>query len=248
MTFFYKVELQHTYYGEVGYNIFTYLSNEGFSPSVLASLFIEHVVSLAIGISNTSLEYTGVKITDWRNELAPVYWGAMTGFTGTRTGGGMPSYGAWGYFLQRGSGNVRSGGKRFGGVNEADTAGQIPQAFFVDNLEALEPRLSAVLTDGARKYYPMIYRPENPDAGVTEQAAQIVGAQYRRLTTQNSRKVGRGAAAGFNLVADQSYDLTSFAPLAGSDWVSFGDWVATGGERFYTDGVVDGEPNVVTFA
>jgi hypothetical protein len=241
----YQIKLESTFLGEVAYNIFNYTSADQWLPEELVVTFLANVLTPFLGISHDGLEYTSITASDARGGPLPDYYATLQNWTGTRAGPEAPSFQAWGYFMQRGSRNVGSGGKRFGGVAENDTEGQDPVGSFLNNLTANAPFLASVLVNDGEKFPPIIYRAIDIPTGGTEQAAQVVAGQYRRLTTQNSRKKGHGNASGFTVSANDIIDFSSFTPEAGWREQPFSQWVSEGGLPFYVDGTVAGEPNVV---
>ena len=249
MTSTYKVKLKQNYLGEVCYNIFHYFSEEDWAPEQLALSFLARVVVAMQGVSHTANSYDSVEIEDARAGVLPPYVLALSDFNGIRVGDPTPSFNAWGYFLQRGSKNMRSGGKRVSGVNEADTAGQKPATFFENNLVTPADAFSAVLTWSATyTFLPLIYRKEKLDPPAPEQGTQIISAQYRRYTSQNTRKEGRGESAGTNLVPNMSVNGIAYVPPVEARYKTFQEWVDLGGVPFYIDGAQGKNPKVLPVA
>ncbi len=131
---------------------------------------------------------------------------------GLRTGEAMPMFAAWGMEVQRQRRDIRNGYKRFGPIAETDQNGGVATAGALTNLNLLRNAMNLPLEltyqEGGStasmvivkrvKYIPDPERPTRyayriPIGGdplVYYTANQWV---YDRLTTQNTRKIGRGA-------------------------------------------------------
>lgn len=122
---------------------------------------------------------------------------------GSRAGGAMPRFVAWGYKSERTRGDIRSGFKRFGAISESDTSGTEPTAAMLVVLGDFADQLNTTLgvDDGVSSYsaVPVIvkrvayttpsgntaYRmPESPSEYVYMNAEWV----FQSITSQNSRK------------------------------------------------------------
>jgi len=111
---------------------------------------------------------------------------------GTQTGDMLPFYNNFTYIYKRKSRGNRNGWKRFTGVPESAQAAGILNSGFVTAVAALATALQTVLTDGdGNAWSPRIYRA--PTIAVPDfDSFPIAGVEFHSLSTQNSRKFGRG--------------------------------------------------------
>lgn len=121
--------------------------------------------------------------------------------TGDRAGSGNPSFTSWGFRLIRSTGLTRHGSKRVGGVLEEDVSGNSPAAGIVSALSEFAGFCaSPIAVDGAAgdtTINPVIvgrFPTGDPNAGELDLSKinPISDAQFIRVTTQNTRKAGRG--------------------------------------------------------
>lgn len=121
------------------------------------------------------------------------------GVTGLVAGDAMPSFVAWEFEYVRLSRAVNNGRKAIGLVSEASvTSGEADPGILTD-LNSLATIFSApvVAASLAAQWDPRIYRrPGTYASGVVAPPGQffgIVDVRYRRVSTQNTRKTGRGS-------------------------------------------------------
>lgn len=112
-----------------------------------------------------------------------------------------PSFVAVGIQLLRSTAITRHGGKRISGISDDNITGNSLVGVALTNMPALLTALSAELNvvgaDGTASLYPVIvgrYPQGSPNAGEMDLSKlnPIQGAQFKRVTTQNTRKAGRG--------------------------------------------------------
>lgn len=132
---------------------------------------------------------------------------------GQRAGDQMPRFVSWGFVCSRLRRDIRNGYKRFGPISESDQAGGVPTGTMTPILNTLATELEQVLTleyvAGSSaatpaiikriKYFPCgdpeecqpAYRlPQGLDPLEFYEASNY---SFKEITTQNTRKTGRGA-------------------------------------------------------
>lgn len=112
---------------------------------------------------------------------------------GTRVGEALPPYVAWAFRLNHAARGERNGYKRFGGVSETDVEFGVATSGVGSALDAMAGQLSAELPGDTPFWVPVIQRtqfellPVDPPTYWT-----FVDATYVSVSTQNTRKFGRG--------------------------------------------------------
>jgi len=131
------------------------------------------------------------------SEPTEIWEGSFTTpLQGSVVGDVLPPYASWGFLLRRQSGVTRNGYKRFPGVPESLQINGTPTVGASTLLNALAVRLgdpySIALVDPSPEIqlFPVIVRKDA--AGLMTINQPVVGAVFRTLGTQNSRKIGRG--------------------------------------------------------
>lgn len=146
---------------------------------------------------------TGVSITGWviQNLDDPDDFASgsfPTPLTGDVAGDSMPPFVAWGFKLNRTTRATRNGSKRFTGVPESLVASYIPTSGALPDLNDLAAFLGsevdiAVPSPGT---YTTTWGPRviHKTGQFTYAGVNIVlSAEFRAVTTQSTRKLGRGA-------------------------------------------------------
>ncbi len=180
-------------------NVFGYvvsLADPAASVEDIADRMIIEIGDVFLAIQNvdTSAVQITVKNLDNPDEFIEKAWSG----TGGGIGGGatMPSYVAFGFKLLRGDTDTRNGSKRFAGVGEDAVTDNDWNAFTSPGALTLEDALAATvfITPSLMEMIPVIIGRDpitgQPDTG---RIAPILEAQAQeKITTQNSRKAGRG--------------------------------------------------------
>lgn len=162
-----------------------------------ATAFQSDVVVPIAGIINNQSQFTYVKIegVEGNNET---YETAFAPIVGTRTGEAMPPFVAWEYQLLRATSATRHGWKRFGGIAEPDHSNGVPNPTFQATLDALAATLYAGFDTGTVPFT-KLYSPilasyiVNGMPRVTPVFNSVNNIIYKRVTSQNTRKFGRGS-------------------------------------------------------
>lgn len=151
-------------------------------PAVIA-IQVDDVAHVAIATKNLDVP------TDF--EILPL----VPGTTGTLVGDPMPPFVAWAFRLLRQQTNIRHGAKRYAGVSESSQSLGVATAEVMAALNNLADALgSDLLGDTGAIYEPRIMR------RLLDAEGHLIGyedfpfglAQYVRISTQNTRKFGRG--------------------------------------------------------
>lgn len=138
------------------------------------------VVGMKINNRSMALEF-------WEGEFTTPIEGAVSGQT-------MPPFCAWGFKYQRTTKATRNGAKRIMPVSEDDVLNGVPIETAVIRCNQLAEALAdtiAITWEGVfgLTIEPIIVR---KDTGFGDIRNPISGVTFERLTTQNTRKLGRG--------------------------------------------------------
>lgn len=114
---------------------------------------------------------------------------------GGRVGDVISSFQAWGFRYNRATRLSRNGWKRIAGVIEADSTNGVlnPAINALINAAAAAMAIDITGTLYNVSFEPVIYRAVPTSTGQLPGAFPINGVNYVRITTQNTRKVGRGS-------------------------------------------------------
>jgi len=115
---------------------------------------------------------------------------------GTVTGDSMPPFVAWAFRMNRTQLNVRNGWKRIGGVPEAGQNGGIPIAGYTPLLDDVAVTMGANLVSAGVTFEPRIMRKTvtpGPPKITTYTDFPMGTVQFTSISTQNTRKFGRGS-------------------------------------------------------
>jgi len=119
--------------------------------------------------------------------------------TGAVTGDSMPTFCAWEFEYIRTNRTVNNGRKSFGVLSEASQSNGEPLSGVVTNLATLANSLADELQEvsGPSRWEPKIFRrPGTYLSGTVAAPGQFFDVDdvvFRRLSTQNTRKTGRGS-------------------------------------------------------
>jgi len=149
-------------------------------------------------IIHAAYRLTSIEIYDLTNELDFYVGSFETPFQGGTGGQPMPQFNAWAFKLNRTSRLTRNGAKRFPGVPEDLWNDNAPAIAAVAPLAALAAYLGNVISllsfDGGDN--DILLGPEikgKPILGDDPVFNDCNSAQFRTVSTQNTRKQGRGS-------------------------------------------------------
>lgn len=172
-------------------NVFAYEATDGFPAAVeLAGAFISDVVPALQACVASPTQIADVEVINLDD---PTDFAVTTiGVVGTVVSQYLPRFNGWEFEYLRGTREVHNGRKTFGLVPEPYVTDGVIDASAVSSIEALELALeSAVVASGATStYIPRIWRRAGVYVGGTfpDTFYPIYGVEYRRVSTQNTRK------------------------------------------------------------
>lgn len=167
--------------------------------AALEGAFYTFIQSLAMPAQSTSLAHLGYRVTNLDN---PDEFDVLVSTeTGQVAGDCLPPFCAWAFRLNRATRSVRNGQKRVGGVPEAFQVNGVETAAAEALLVPLGIAMGAIITEpvSGGSFQPRILHKatEAGPGGVPPATPRadyaISSGQYTRLSTQNTRKFGRGA-------------------------------------------------------
>jgi len=115
--------------------------------------------------------------------------------SGTQTGEGMPPYVSWAFTLYRASRLSRNGYKRIVGVPESLVSNGVAIPAAASYLTAFAALLASPITDpvSGAVFKPVIYRKYATSTGGLPGTFDVAAGVYGGVSTQNTRKFGRGS-------------------------------------------------------
>lgn len=167
----------------------------GTNSETLASAFISATLPDLLAIQSIECTHTEINVknlndpTDFHTTIL------TTANQGSVSGDCMPPYVAWSFQFVRGSLASRHGWKRISGVPESGNFNGVAAAAFTAPLTAVANAMAANLLEGggSGSYVPRIARLEYTGGVlINVDTFPITGVAYRSITTQNTRKFGRG--------------------------------------------------------
>lgn len=185
----YKVTLVAASGGTPITNVFHYRQTIGLSGGgALAGEFIQEIVPLIQDIVSNQTIFDRVEYLNYDDVADFGIDDSIQGDTGERVGDTLPRFNAWSFFYQRTTRATRNGAKRFGVVSENDQTNGSADMDMQTILENTADGLSQFVNLGGIDIWkPIIARiSENGQEVLLENDVQDV--QYRRLSTQNTRK------------------------------------------------------------
>lgn len=131
-------------------------------------------------ISYDKMQMRSVDGTGWEFEhvFSPPYHGNVDQEC-------LPFFNAWAFQYNRSVSGQRSGAKRFAGVPESLQANGIVNGAGAPLVANLATALQGDIDAGTETYTPVILHKTGPS---TAEPHYIAGVQYKRISTQNSRK------------------------------------------------------------
>jgi hypothetical protein len=171
-------------------NVFGYRSNLAVvnEEQALGDAFDAQMIPEIRKVTSAAMSYVRVEVYNVTNGLGYYDKHPVPALLGLRSGDAQPNFNSWGFQYNRVNVGQRNGAKRFGLICENDTSGPVASAAMVVILDALSAKLQAALKVGIiDTWFPEIL--ERKPAGVYPWTSHpILGVQYKRITSQNSRK------------------------------------------------------------
>jgi len=155
------------------------------------------IVPLIQPVTTTQIVYEGVAIRNLTDGLEIFEGQPDSILNGAIATDSMPPFVSWGFKLTRTNTSTRNGSKRFWGVPEAMSLNGQPAGDAITALPLIAEALGLPvnldvegLPEISVQLQPVIVRKDETGAIIASQF--VNGAQFRSITTQNTRKQGRG--------------------------------------------------------
>lgn len=156
----------------------------------LATAFADQWLPDILGIQSGTCEHVHAVVVnhDDGGDFADFSYASNSGARGGNAG---PNFTSYAFILRRSTRLVRNGWKRYGPPAEGDIIGNAASGSpILTALAALAGTLSAPLVDGPNVYSMRIV---HKDAGGALTPYPVATVDYVRVTTQTTRRKGRGA-------------------------------------------------------
>ncbi len=196
----YELSVVQRIHGQDISNIYNYIgAGADMDADRAVQIFITFLVPLFLAVQTNDVEllFIAVKnLTDATDNSVQPFVNTFGG----RDSAALPSFAAWGFQLVRGTIATRSGGKRIGGISETDTVDSLPATGIDGLLEDLADGLGASLaqTGFDATMIPAIVR----ETVFNYLINPVVDALFKRITTQNSRKLRTNSTINITNPAD----------------------------------------------
>lgn len=193
-----------TYLGQTMLNVYLYEMVEVGAETTLediAQTFETLVLDAAADFQAAAVTHTFVQAKNLTNGVD--IWEELSGRAGSAGGTeDQPSFMALGFRFVRSSALTRHGSKRIGGILEGAVTGNSLNASMTTLVDAYSAAAASVLEIDAGSPVDFVARPviigrfpkDDPDAGEYDlsKVNPVSAVQFIRVTTQSSRKAGRG--------------------------------------------------------
>lgn len=188
---FMELAVRGTLFGQPWANVYHYqLLRQGPGPGNLITAFNTDIIPTLLTIQINNVQYTELEAFNLNQPQTEYSYAAVT-HTGQLTGDGMTAFMAYGFKLVRGTKEVRNGSKRIAGVDETFVTDGVLDPLYQSAVDAVAAKFHQTLQVGGQDtFLPVICRVQGTLTGgyVIEASAEVIGADYQRITTQNSRK------------------------------------------------------------
>lgn len=156
--------------------------------------FVTNILTPVKNIQVGNLYHDRLLIQNLSNGVDFVDRPLTTVVNGTRPGESMPGFVAWGFRMLRETLATRNGAKRIGGVSETDTYAGVPIPGMTTPLTNVANALKADVVIGLVTIAEpvIVKRPITVPMGTGYVYSSVGGADFRGVTSQNTRKPGRG--------------------------------------------------------
>lgn len=185
-------------------NVFHYLIDvSGGTPTLAGSGqniiddWADDYTSYLQDIISAEITFDGIDITNLTNP-EEIFVGDFTSpFSGGVTGDVLPPYAAWAFIKRRATASTRNGQLRLPGVPESLQVNGLATSPALEDLEAFADIFQVGFSAAATlpepftaQFFLRIVRKD--ETGALDVVNTITGVEYRSLSTQNTRKFGRG--------------------------------------------------------
>lgn len=188
----YRLIDDQTLLGQDVKNVYYYRSQIGDGTAgLLAAAWLANVLPAVRAIQSVFVSHDLIQ-TENLNDLSDFSLFALTSNNdGVVTGEVLPAFNSWGFKLNRATRETRNGAKRIAGVAEVNNSNGEAQTAFLATLNDAAIAMGDPIVDAlSNQYEPVIVRLDAE--GLPAVVNVVVSAEYVRMTTQNTRKPGRG--------------------------------------------------------
>lgn len=171
-------------------NVFGYRSNLTIADELnqLADSFLAQVLPDVKTVLFASTVFNRLEVLNVLNGVDYLDRAITPVVIGERGGDPMPQFVSWGFRYARLNAGDRSGAKRFSTISETDVVAGVATSAIQGGLDAVAAALAAPLVVGIiQTWFPEILV-RTPLGTYPWSSHPISGVQYKRVTTQNSRK------------------------------------------------------------
>lgn len=189
----FEVKDYQTLFGQQVLNVYRYDTDAGGTAPELGGVFSTDVIAPIRDIQSLALVHTRLEVINLDDEED--WYEVITSLAGTQSGDTLPSFVAFYFKLARTSRSTRPGAKRIAGVLESWQTNGAPTGGSPTAIAAVEDAIAATLNDGTVDYVPVIqgWSLGEDNQYFRDGSNPIQSAELISITTQNSRKVGRGS-------------------------------------------------------
>lgn len=186
------VQITHVqnYQGQTMTNRYFYRTTLAITAFTLAELMDEFEAQVVAAVNQLQHNTVANERLDCVEIEGFVFSGRTLTGVGANSGDPSPSWNALSFKLQRTNSQVKSGGKRIGGISEANIIGNIvfPDPTYVGWIDDYCVASSAILTTASGIWTPVLIKfdPANPGVVLVDQL--FSETVFTKLSTQNTRK------------------------------------------------------------
>lgn len=188
----YRVVLHGLLDGQQISNVFHYHRSSVVGSAVgLANTFLTDVVPTIRNVVSSAVLYTNIVATNIEDpdDTADI----IANLVGNRTSDFVSTFASWGMRMYPSVASIQTGSKRFAGVCEADVDEGVATTLQALRLALLAVKLAQPIAEFLTVYTPAIYSDRVVLGIPFRRVATVSSVAYNWMTTQNSRKAGRGA-------------------------------------------------------
>lgn len=192
----YLLKDKQTFRAQQVINTYYFVQTAGAGTAdALVAAFKADMLPELIAVQSTFLTHESIEVINL-DDPTDFYEEALSASNvGTVSGEMAPVFVAWGYRLLRASRLSRNGYKRIAGVGEADLGDGDAASAALTRLNALATVMGGTITDTVTSstWKPVIMSRSGVAPNIVYTPNDVSGAEYISVTSQNSRKYGRGS-------------------------------------------------------
>lgn len=170
-------------------NVFHYRQTFGVTGGeILAQEWINEVFPHIQSVVTVNTEFVSVEWLNYDNLADFGVDDSIAGQTGARAGESLPTFNTWGFQYNRETRATRNGSKRLGLISELDCAYGTATGAMLPVLQAAANGLAQFVNLGGTEIWQPVIARLSPDGATVLLTNDVVSVDYKRMTTQNSRK------------------------------------------------------------